>query len=253
MSPRGDSGAAGSEDTSIEATKSRAVREMFGAIAHRYDFLNHLLSGSVDRLWRGRCLREVSRRLPSATVRTLDIGCGTADLSIEFSALGPVVGCDFCHPMLQIGREKAVGKPGRHAVELLEGDALRLPFRDGRFDAVVSAFVLRNLANLETGMREMRRMLRPGGVVSVLDFGMPRHRLLGPLYRLYFSRVLPWLGRLVSGVDGPYRYLPESVRSFPEPEALREMLERCGFRDTRIQLLTGGIAVLLTAEAEPDS
>jgi demethylmenaquinone methyltransferase / 2-methoxy-6-polyprenyl-1,4-benzoquinol methylase len=239
-------------DPSAEEQKRVAVRDMFGRIAPRYDFLNHFLSGNIDRVWRRRCLREMKRRLRSTTARTLDIGCGTADLSLEFSALGPVVGCDFCHPMLRIGLGKARRNAGRHPVELLEGDALRLPFTDGRFDAVVSAFVLRNLSNLESGLREMRRMLRPGGMVGVLDFAMPRTRLVGPLYRFYFTRVLPMVGRLVSGVDGPYKYLPDSVQAFPEPEALGRMLERCGFREAQVQLLTGGIAVLLTAEAAPE-
>lgn len=240
----GDSGKGGEE-----RERALAVREMFGSIAGRYDLLNHLLSANIDRSWRRICVAEVERRLGRGAARTLDVGCGTADLSLEFAGLGPVVGCDFCHPMLRIGREKAARAVRPHPVELTEGDALQLPFGDGRFDAVVSAFVLRNLANLEAGLREMRRVLRVGGVVAVLDFGMPSETWWARLYRIYFTRVLPRIGRLVSGVAGPYSYLPDSVQSFPQPGELLRLLERCGFHRAHARLLTAGVAVLLTAEA----
>lgn len=232
-----------------ERERALAVREMFGRIAGKYDLLNHVLSANIDRSWRRICVAEVHRRLGPGVHRTLDIGCGTADLSLEFAGLGPVVGCDFCHPMLRLGREKAIRAGCSQTVQLVEGDALQLPLADARFDAVVSAFVLRNLANLESGLREMRRVLRPGGLVAVLDFGMPRDTWWAGLYRFYFTRVLPRLGGAVSGVDGPYRYLPESVQSFPQPGELRQIMESCGFRRTEALLLTAGIAILLTAEA----
>jgi demethylmenaquinone methyltransferase/2-methoxy-6-polyprenyl-1,4-benzoquinol methylase len=230
--------------------KAHAVREMFGRIAHRYDLLNHCLSGNIDRRWR-RLLREavaerLGGRLPG---RVLDVGCGTGDLSIEFAAIAPVIGCDFSHPMLAIGAGKVSAGPGRHAIGLVEADALRLPFADGCFDAIVSAFVLRNLADLRSGIREMGRVARPGSVLGILEFAMPKTPVLGPVYEFYFTRVLPRIGSLISGVEGPYRYLPESVRAFPPPERLCDLVESCGFRQPRFRLLTGGIAAVVTAES----
>jgi len=232
-----------------EREKARAVRDMFGPIASRYDFLNHFLSGNIDRSWRRRCVKEISGRLSAPNPKVLDVGCGTADLSIAFSNLGTVVGCDFCHPMLRLGREKIACLGIRHRAELIEGDALNLPFPTGVFDAVVSAFVLRNLASVEKGVMEMRRVLRLGGVLGILDFAMPRMPLLGAAYRFYFIRILPGLGKWISGADGPYRYLPDSVQMFPPPEALCEQIARFGFRDVEYHLLTQGIAVLFVAAA----
>ncbi len=232
-----------------ESETARAVRDMFGSIAARYDFLNHFLSGNVDRRWRRTCVEMISRKLETAFPRILDVGCGTADLSIAFSGLGPVVGCDFCHPMLRIGKEKTARSRTRHAVQLTEADALNLPFRDGAFDLVVSAFVLRNLANIEKGLLEMRRVLRPNGVVGILDFSMPSVAMVGSAYRFYFLKVLPKIGKWISGVDGPYRYLPDSVQAFPTPAELRDRIALSGFRNVESRLLTLGIAVLLAATA----
>jgi demethylmenaquinone methyltransferase/2-methoxy-6-polyprenyl-1,4-benzoquinol methylase len=227
--------------------KAGDVRAMFGAIARRYDFLNHFLSGNIDRRWRRACVREISERLACARPDILDIGCGTGDLSLEFSALGPVTGCDFCHPMLRIGMEKIARSRGGHRIDLIEGDALALPFPDGSFDVVVSAFVLRNLVDAQKGIREMRRVLRSGGVLGVLDFSMPQAPVLGRLYRFYFRSMLPKLGKLISGVDGPYQYLPDSVRDFPGPEALKVLIKESGFENTEHRLFLGGVAVLLLA------
>jgi demethylmenaquinone methyltransferase / 2-methoxy-6-polyprenyl-1,4-benzoquinol methylase len=229
--------------------KSRKVRDMFGAIAGRYDFLNHFLSANIDRRWRKICLREVSRRILVRSPRILDVGCGTGDLSLAFSRLGPVIGCDFCHPMLRVGAAKIIQSSLRQPVALLGADALMLPFADASFDIVVSAFVLRNLADIDRGLGEMRRILRPGGALGVLEFGMPRMPVLAPLYRFYFLRVLPKLGKLISGVEGPYGYLPASVQSFPPAETLKEKAEQAGFRNVQFKLLTAGVAVLLLGNA----
>jgi demethylmenaquinone methyltransferase/2-methoxy-6-polyprenyl-1,4-benzoquinol methylase len=233
-----------------ERDKSRRVREMFEAIAGRYDFLNHFLSLNTDRRWRQTCVREVRKRVRVPSPRILDIGCGTADLSLAFSGMGPVVGCDFCQPMLRIGAEKIARNNNRQPVVLLGADALRLPFPGETFDVAVSAFVLRNLASIETGLGEMRRVLRNGGVLAILEFGMPRSAVLGGLYRFYFLCLLPKIGRFISGVDGAYGYLPISVQAFPQAEQLKEKVERAGFRDVRFRLLTGGIAVLVTGIAD---
>jgi demethylmenaquinone methyltransferase/2-methoxy-6-polyprenyl-1,4-benzoquinol methylase len=235
--------------TDEEIRKASAVREMFRTIAPRYDLLNHLLSGGTDSRWRKVCADEVWKRLGPAACRILDLGCGTGDLSMAFAAPARVTGCDFCRPMLRIGSDK-VDRAGRAGqINFLAADALALPFPGGRFDAVVSAFVLRNLANISLGLVEMRRVLRPGGVLGILDFSMPAAPLLSGIYRFYFNRILPRVGRLISGVDGPYRYLPASVGGFPRPLELCAQIEGAGFRAVEYRLLTGGIAVLLMGVA----
>ncbi len=225
---------------------------MFGAIAGRYDFLNHFLSANLDRRWRRICVREIERRLAVPSPKILDVGCGTGDLSLAFSRLGSVTGCDFCHPMLRLGMEKAAKSRTRFPVFLLEADALNLPFADASFDAVVSAFVLRNLADIDLGFREMRRVLRPGGLLGVLEFGMPRPSLLATLYRLYFAKILPKIGKLISGVDGPYAYLPSSVQSFPPVEELKKKAGQAGFLNIEHKLLASGVSILLVGEAGSD-
>jgi demethylmenaquinone methyltransferase/2-methoxy-6-polyprenyl-1,4-benzoquinol methylase len=228
-----------------ESDKAHKVRDMFGAIAGRYDFLNHFLSANIDRHWRKICVQEMRKRISVCNPKILDVGCGTADLALAFAELGQVTGCDFCHPMLCVGARKVQNSRTHREVSLLNADALKLPFADGSFDAVVSAFVLRNLSDIDLGLREMRRMLRPGGAMGFLEFGMPRTPLLGALYRLYFLRVLPKLGKLLSGVDGPYGYLPSSVQVFPPVDELKERAEAAGFQRVEYRLLTGGIAILL--------
>jgi demethylmenaquinone methyltransferase / 2-methoxy-6-polyprenyl-1,4-benzoquinol methylase len=225
--------------------RSGRVRDMFGSIANRYDFLNHFLSANIDRHWRETCVREAEKRIGTANPRILDVGCGTADLSLAFSRLGPVIGCDFCQPMLRVGARKLIRYGIGRSISLLGADALELPFPADSFDIVVSAFVLRNLTDIDRGFREMNRVLRPEGIVGILDFGMPKIRLLAALYRWYFLSVLPRLGRLISGVDGPYGYLPASVQSFPPVEALKKRAENAGFNGVDTKLLTGGIAVLV--------
>jgi len=227
--------------------KARAVREMFGSIAPRYDFLNHFLSANIDRRWRHVCANEVRDRLGDAQPRILDVGCGTGDLALEFSRVGPVTGCDFCYPMLEIGRRKVRDASG-NAVHLLAADGLVLPFRNATFDVVVSAFVLRNLSDLAKGLGEMRRVLRPKGVLAALEFAIPRIRFFGALYRFYFFRILPLLGNAVSGVAGAYKYLPESVLAFPAPDELKEIIAGTGFTTVKCKPLSAGIAVLYLAQ-----
>jgi len=222
---------------------------MFGSIAGRYDFLNHFLSANIDRRWRRICVRETERRIEMPLPKILDIGCGTADLSLAFSRVGTVFGCDFSHPMLRIGAKKIAGSSVCAPIYLFEADALTLPFTEASFDVVTSAFVLRNLADIDRGFYEMRRVLRPGGIMSVLEFGMPKISFLLPLYRCYFLKILPRLGRLISGVDGPYGYLPSSVQAFPPVEELQETAARAGFVDLECRRLTAGIAILLTGRA----
>jgi demethylmenaquinone methyltransferase/2-methoxy-6-polyprenyl-1,4-benzoquinol methylase len=229
--------------------KSHRVCDMFGTIASRYDFLNHFLSANVDRRWRRICVEEIKKRNTVPNPRILDLGCGTADLSISFSSMGSVIGCDFCYPMLSIGAGKIRNGTYFNRIFLAGADALSLPFPDASFDVAVSAFVLRNLIDIELGFREARRILRPGGLMGILDFGMPRTPVLSSLYRMYFQKILPKIGKVVSGVEGPYGYLPDSVQAFPPVERLKEMAEDSGYCDVEYRLLTAGIAILLIGRA----
>ena len=218
---------------------------MFAGIAGRYDLLNHLLSGNVDKRWR----RQVARSLQSSLVegaRVLDVACGTGDLSLVLAEAGAgrVVGLDFCRPMLEIARGKAEAES--RAVPFVEGDALRLPFADGTFDVVTIAFGLRNLAGVFEGLKELRRILRPGGRVAVLEFSSPVVPGFRALFRLYFTRVLPRVGGLVSGSRGAYEYLPDSVSRFPDQKRLAELMREAGFEGVGYRNLTGGIAALHT-------
>ena len=217
------------------------VREMFAGIAKRYDLLNHLLSGNVDKRWRRIVAKRVREKLSSTSSRILDVACGTGDLSLTlFENTGArVVGTDFCRPMLEI----AAGKTSDR-IPLIEGDALDLPFRDGAFEVVTIAFGLRNLASVEGGLAELRRVLKPGGWVAVLEFSRPANAMMRPLFGLYFTRVLPLMGGLVSGSRMAYSYLPASVQKFPDQEQLSLLMEQAGFEQVQFENLTGGIAAL---------
>jgi demethylmenaquinone methyltransferase/2-methoxy-6-polyprenyl-1,4-benzoquinol methylase len=222
---------------------AQAVRRMFAAVASRYDFLNHFLSLGCDVRWRratANALRGVLERSGSVV---LDVCCGTGDLAFALGrhSAGIVVGADFCHPMLQLAKRKPLP---RGAVFFLEADTLRLPFRDESADAVAIAFGLRNLANLTRGVQEMRRVLRRGGLLAILEFSQIRSRLARWLFGFYFRQVLPRLGTWISGVAGPYQYLPNSVARFPDQESLAAFLCGEGFQGIRYVNFTGGVAAL---------
>jgi demethylmenaquinone methyltransferase/2-methoxy-6-polyprenyl-1,4-benzoquinol methylase len=222
------------------------VRAMFGVIAHRYDFLNHFLSFNSDRRWRRFAVRQIAERIGRRTFDALDLACGTADLTLALRDVGTgrVIGLDFCHPMLVVGLNKMRRRNSEQRATLAEADVLHLPLRDGSFDVVSIAFGLRNLEDYDQGMREMRRVLRPGGVVAVLEFSQPTSPRFRSLYQFYFHRILPRIGTLVSGVSGPYAYLPESVATFPNQEELKSMMESAGFTRVDYFNLSGGIAAL---------
>ena len=217
------------------------VREMFATIASRYDLLNHLLSANVDKRWRRIVATRVGEKLSSSGARVLDVACGTGDLSRTlFEITGArVVGTDFCRPMLAV----AAGKVSSQ-IPLIEGDALRLPFRSGSFDAVTIAFGLRNLSSVESGLAELCRVLKPGGWVAVLEFSRPSNAIVRAFYGLYFRNVLPVLGGAVSGSLSAYAYLPASVQSFPDQRRLALLMEQAGFEQVAYENLTGGIAAL---------
>ena len=223
---------------------AKAVREMFTSIAPRYDLLNHVLSFNVDRLWWWRTARTFEAILRRPNAQALDLCCGTGDMAFSLRRRagnsGPrIVGADFSHAMLQRASAKSAGTALRWA----EADALNLPFADQQFDLVTSAFGFRNLADYDAGLAEIGRVLRPGGECGILDFGEPRG-LVGALYRIYFRRVLPAVGTLISGVRGPYSYLPASVERFPAPDEMLERMRRAGFRETTWTPYTFGIAGL---------
>ncbi len=229
-----------------ERQTSAAVRDMFTSIAHRYDLLNHLLSFNVDKLWWRRTARSLACRLLVPQAAALDLCCGTGDMAFALLRLARkinpsviIVGVDFSHAMLVRGRAKDVGNDLRW----IEADALHLPFADGRFHLVTSAFGFRNLANYDAGLREIYRVLSPGGEAGILDFGEPRG-LIGKLYRIYFRHVLPAVGTVISGVRGPYAYLPASVERFPPPEEMLERMRAAGFREVSWTPYTFGVAGL---------
>jgi demethylmenaquinone methyltransferase/2-methoxy-6-polyprenyl-1,4-benzoquinol methylase len=249
---------------------SRRVREMFATIAARYDLLNHLLSGNVDKRWRRLVAETLYASLRRNDVRILDVACGTGDLSLALIECGQtlaavnnsgaqqtdatvsprpggetqIVGLDFCRPMLEIAAAKS-GKRGT-TIPLIEGDALGLPFADHSFDAATIAFGLRNLSGVETGFKELLRVLKPGGLVAVLEFSRPKTPVLRSLFRVYFQKLLPFFGGLISGSRSAYEYLPDSVSRFPDQVELALIMSEAGFENVTFRNLTGGIAALHT-------
>lgn len=226
--------------TESEIKHAAEVREMFSGIAARYDLLNHLLSANIDKRWRRKVRAKLADILDDSSALVLDVACGTGDLSIElqWDAKATVMGTDFCRPMLAIAREKA------DAIPFVEGDAMNLGFADGTFDAVTIAFGLRNLSNVGDGLRELHRILKPGGKLVVLEFSSPSVPGFRHAFNFYFSKVLPRIGGIVSGSRGAYEYLPDSVSKFPDQKALAKMFRTTGFDRIEYQNLTGGIAAI---------
>jgi demethylmenaquinone methyltransferase / 2-methoxy-6-polyprenyl-1,4-benzoquinol methylase len=217
---------------------------MFTSIAPRYDLLNHVLSMNVDRLWWNRAARSFAAILARPDARVLDLCCGTGDMTFALKhragkSDSTIVGADFSHAMLQRAQEKSRGM----LLEWVEADALHLPFPGGCFDLLTSAFGFRNLADYDAGLREIVRVLRPGGECGILDFGEPGG-MIGALYRIYFKHVLPKVGTWVSGVSGPYAYLPASVERFPAPGEILNRMKRAGFREASWTPYTFGVAGL---------
>ncbi len=218
---------------------------MFAGIAGRYDLLNHLLSGNIDKRWR-RIVADKLKPTLHANARVLDVACGTGDLSLVLAKAGEaqVTGIDFCRPMLELAARKAAETSQR--IPFIEGDALRLPFAEKSFDAVTIAFGLRNLSSVEGGLVELCRVLKPAGRVVILEFSRPSVPGLRALFQFYFTRVLPRIGGFLSGSRGAYEYLPDSVSRFPDQKTLADLMRKNGFAEVEFQNLTGGIAAIHT-------
>ena len=232
------------EGSRSEQEASRWVRGMFGRVAHRYDLANHLLSANIDRLWRARTVARVRDILRRPGARVMDLACGTGDLlvALERDAHRALLGSDFCHPMLA-GAKSKLARLGLKST-LVEADALALPLPDASLDLITIAFGFRNLANYAAGLKEMRRVLRPGGAVAILEFTQPPNKAFAAVYNWYSRRVLPVLGGAISGAPEAYSYLPESVRKFPEPEQLAAMMRTAGYAVVEWEYLTFGIVAL---------
>ncbi|MCU0247672.1 MAG: bifunctional demethylmenaquinone methyltransferase/2-methoxy-6-polyprenyl-1,4-benzoquinol methylase UbiE [Bryobacter sp.] len=223
-----------------EQQAARWVRDMFAQVAPRYDLLNHLLSLNIDRSWRRRTVARLDADLARPDARVLDLACGTGDLlaALQQQSAAAVYGSDFCHPMLVAARPKTPRSP------LFEADALRLPLRDDTFDVITVAFGFRNFANYRNGLVELRRVLRPGGTLAILEFTTPPNRLFAAFYRWYSTRVLPRIGALISGSRDAYTYLPESVRKFPDAVQLESAMREAGFSEARFEYMTLGVVAL---------
>jgi demethylmenaquinone methyltransferase/2-methoxy-6-polyprenyl-1,4-benzoquinol methylase len=226
------------------AATAQAVRQMFDQVAPRYDFLNHFLSLGLDIRWRRITARELHDVLARPGSVAADVCCGTGDLALAFArhSAGIVVGTDFSKPMLLRAQAKSQDRNRRPM--FLESDTLSLPFRENSLDAIGAAFGFRNLANYADGLVEMRRVLKPGGTIVILEFSRVRWPIFGPLFDLYFQHVLPRIGSWISGTEGPYQYLPASVKRFPDQEELAAAFRAAGFTNVRYRNFTGGVAAL---------
>jgi len=232
--------------TADERAAAQTVQHMFDQIARRYDLANHVLSMNIDRLWWRRTARTFAHILGRSDARVLDLCAGTGDMSVALRVAAEkarstpdIYALDFSHAMLQHG----MGKYPARNIQPVEADALRLPLPDSALDLVTSAFGFRNLANYDAGLREIYRVLRSEGEVGILDFGEPGG-LIGKFYRFYFRKVLPWIGTLISGVRGPYDYLPASVQKFPSPQQMLDRMRSVGFCEVSWTPYTFGIAGL---------
>lgn len=230
-----------------QRTKKAQVEEMFDNIAHRYDFLNHLLSMGIDIIWRKKAVKYIGIIQPK---KILDVASGTGDFAFEALSLHPekVIGFDLSEGMMNYGREKAKKMNVSDVVEFVKGDSEKMPFADNTFDAITVGFGVRNFENLEAGLKEMLRVLRTGGKVAILEASMPQNAIIRSLFSLYFGKIVPLIGRLFSKDARAYTYLPESVMAFPRGLEFARILENIGFRNVKWQPLTFGACAFYTME-----
>ncbi len=229
--------------------KKEVVKDIFNDIAPKYDLLNHLLSLNIDKGWRKKAMKHIGENQKG---RLLDVACGTGDFSIAayHSGVDRVTGIDISANMVEVGRKKIRELGLDNHIDLQLGDSERINFDAGTFDVVTVAFGVRNFEHLERGLKEMCRVLKPGGKVIILEFSMPVHFPMKQLYRFYFRHVLPVVGGWISGNKGAYTYLPESVMKFPQGEVFLKILTHCGFRNAIQQKLSAGIASIYVGEKE---
>ncbi|PKQ60691.1 bifunctional demethylmenaquinone methyltransferase/2-methoxy-6-polyprenyl-1,4-benzoquinol methylase [Labilibaculum filiforme] len=225
----------------LDKSKKDQVALMFNNIARKYDFLNHFLSMGIDKLWRRKAVKLLKSIQPK---QLLDIATGTGDFALACLKLNPVkvTGIDISTEMLAVGREKIAKKNLQNKIELFEGDSENIQFADNSFDAITVAFGVRNFENLEKGLREMNRVVRPGGKVVILEFSKPKNFPVKQFYNFYFFNILPLWGKMVSKDSSAYTYLPESVGAFPDGENFLKIYKSCGFTDTEQIKLSFGIA-----------
>lgn len=228
--------------------KKEQVASMFDNISPKYDLLNHLLSLGIDVLWRKKAIRLLRKRQPKPRLM-LDVATGTGDFALEALSLHPdkIVGIDISAGMLEVGRQKIKKQGLSDRIEMLQADSENLPFEDNMFDAVIVAFGVRNFENLPKGLREINRVLKPGGVVTILEFSQPRVFPLKQVYNFYFKQILPRVGRLISKDQSAYTYLPESVQAFPDGKDFLSILDETGYKHTEWKPLTFGISAIYLA------
>ena len=229
-----------------EQSKKQQVADMFNNISKRYDFLNHFLSLGIDILWRKKAIKQLKAHQPKLI---LDIATGTGDLAIEALKLNPdkIIGVDISEGMLEVGRKKMIELGVEDQIEMRLGDSEQLLFEDNKFDAVIVAFGVRNFENLEKGLADMKRVLKDGGKLVILEFSKPTKFAMKQLYCFYFKAILPLLGKVVSSDNSAYTYLPESVAEFPYGQQFLDILEKTGYKDTQCKPLTFGISSIYTA------
>lgn len=230
--------------------KSEQVRDMFDNIAPAYDFMNRAMTLGIDRSWRAKAIAMVKARNPR---EILDVATGTADLAIEMWRKMPrvkITGVDLSEGMIERGRAKVESLGASDHITLLSADCLSLPFADGSFDAVTVAFGVRNFENLAAGYREMARVLRSGGMLTVVELSRPVNPIIKPFYNLYTRGVIPMLGRIISSDSSAYRYLGESIAAVPQGEAMTRLMKESGFGETRFRPLTFGVCSIYTALKE---
>ena len=222
-------------------SKKEQIAAMFNSISGKYDFLNHFLSLGIDILWRKRAVRLLTKHQPQLI---LDIATGTGDFAIEALSLKPkkIIGVDISEGMLSVGREKLIKKNLTDKIELISGDSEVLPFEDNFFDAVIVSFGVRNFENLEKGLSDMLRVLKPGGKVVILEFSKPKSFPFKQLYKFYFQWILPKIGKLISKNHAAYTYLPDSVEAFPDGDDFLNILDKIGFQKNQCTPLTLGIS-----------
>ncbi|MFO7823200.1 MAG: bifunctional demethylmenaquinone methyltransferase/2-methoxy-6-polyprenyl-1,4-benzoquinol methylase UbiE [Cyclobacterium sp.] len=225
--------------------KKQQVASMFDNISKKYDLLNHLLSLGIDIIWRKKAIRMLKKDQPALI---LDIATGTGDFAIEALALKPekVIGVDISEGMLHEGRKKMKQKKLDHLIELQLGDSEKLLFEENKFDAVIVSFGVRNFENLEKGLKDMHRVLKPGGKTVILEFSKPKKFPMKQAYSFYFRYILPQIGKIISKDQSAYTYLPESVKAFPDGRDFLDILEKVGFKQTQCKTLTFGISSIYT-------